>query len=516
MIITPTGAFKAHLAEQNLTAESYEVDVLTFEEKYLKNRQDHPHETDAQVWERTAYECIWGRYGVPDPEKSVKGTAAAEYVNGQRIVEMHELGRKLGGEFLPQIASSLNDFNAMCERGLEQETQQHAELKDLLLDIARQDRNAIRNTVVMAGIDIRETVRYFGIRIAILVFLLVLATLFGPKAHASDIDVIKIKQAGTTKATYASPFSLDFTAGCTVTKTASVAGIDCSGASGAPTGAQYLTLATDGTLTNERVLTPRDGLSVTDGGAGGNYTVDWDMDPGIAWFDEEFCGNGAANSSLATYGWRLGSLGGATAVINSNSTDQTDSAPCVIVMGPNDTTTLHGGFIDVGEHNNTIGILGPLGASANPWTSQFRAGMRSSTANVDFRMGFVVPAVALTPNDFYGLRFSTTAADTNFMFEVRVGGTPTTIDTGIAADTNFHRVKIESPANGTIKMTLYSSTGTVQFGPKTFCSSGCDATVTPPTGNVTAAIIQGNSGAPAAARFAMIDFVKFKKRGIAR
>lgn len=46
----------------------------------------------------------------------------------------------------------------------------------------------------------------------------------------------------------------------------------CGSGGGAPTGAQYLTLATDATLTAERVLTPDTNMSVTDAGAGGAYT----------------------------------------------------------------------------------------------------------------------------------------------------------------------------------------------------------------------------------------------------
>lgn len=42
---------------------------------------------------------------------------------------------------------------------------------------------------------------------------------------------------------------------------------------GAPTTAQYLTLATDGTLTQERVLTPANGIEGADGGAGAAYTI---------------------------------------------------------------------------------------------------------------------------------------------------------------------------------------------------------------------------------------------------
>jgi len=57
--------------------------------------------------------------------------------------------------------------------------------------------------------------------------------------------------------------------GCTATDTWTTQG---SGSGGAPTGAQYLTLATDATLTAERVLTPDTNMSVTDAGAGGAYT----------------------------------------------------------------------------------------------------------------------------------------------------------------------------------------------------------------------------------------------------
>lgn len=49
------------------------------------------------------------------------------------------------------------------------------------------------------------------------------------------------------------------------------------GGGGAPTGASYLTLGTDATLTAERVLTAGAGIGFTDGGAGGNLTVAMDV-----------------------------------------------------------------------------------------------------------------------------------------------------------------------------------------------------------------------------------------------
>ena len=49
--------------------------------------------------------------------------------------------------------------------------------------------------------------------------------------------------------------------------------ISGGGGGGAPTDAQYLTLALNGTLTQERLLVAGNGLTLTDGGAGGNATL---------------------------------------------------------------------------------------------------------------------------------------------------------------------------------------------------------------------------------------------------
>lgn len=52
------------------------------------------------------------------------------------------------------------------------------------------------------------------------------------------------------------------------------AGASCGGGGGgAPTSAQYVTLATNGSLSDERVLTAGSGISITDGGAGSTVTI---------------------------------------------------------------------------------------------------------------------------------------------------------------------------------------------------------------------------------------------------
>ena len=49
--------------------------------------------------------------------------------------------------------------------------------------------------------------------------------------------------------------------------------INSPSGNGAPTAAQYVTLATDATLSAERVLTAGEGITITDAGAGGAVTV---------------------------------------------------------------------------------------------------------------------------------------------------------------------------------------------------------------------------------------------------
>ncbi len=50
----------------------------------------------------------------------------------------------------------------------------------------------------------------------------------------------------------------------------------------APTNAQYLALATDATLTDERVFTPSTGLTAVDAGAGSTYTLTADLSTGVS------------------------------------------------------------------------------------------------------------------------------------------------------------------------------------------------------------------------------------------
>lgn len=73
--------------------------------------------------------------------------------------------------------------------------------------------------------------------------------------------------------------------------------------SGAPTGAQYVTLATDATLTAERVLTEGTGIDIVDSGAGAAVTISVDLTETTRWETvREIDFNGWADTDFAAGG----------------------------------------------------------------------------------------------------------------------------------------------------------------------------------------------------------------------
>jgi len=98
------------------------------------------------------------------------------------------------------------------------------------------------------------------------VYLNGLMLLSGTSAQVTSQDVdYTVFTSGSLK------FSLGLKSGDTVDTVLSKLSTGNSG--GADAGASYLVLSATGSLSNERVFNPSTGISITDGGAGGNYTV---------------------------------------------------------------------------------------------------------------------------------------------------------------------------------------------------------------------------------------------------
>lgn len=97
------------------------------------------------------------------------------------------------------------------------------------------------------------------------------------------------------------------------------------GGGGAPTGASYVTLGTNGTLTDERVLTAGHGVDLVDAGAGSTITVDVDeseldhslLGAGMAWASSGHTGTASRlagfNGSGAASTYAIGTTAGTVA-----------------------------------------------------------------------------------------------------------------------------------------------------------------------------------------------------------
>ncbi len=245
-------------------------------------------------------------------------------------------------------------------------------------------------------------------------------------------------------------------------------------------------------------------------GGGGGPT----LDVNAVGFDEEFLGNAVTSNALGVYGWGLFSVGGGTASASYQAQDII--TPAAVRLSTGSTTTNHGSVLSFGNNNNN-GFF-QLGATTLSTDSHFRAKLVAGTTNVDIRYGYLDPGTyAVAPTNFIGVRCALTLSDSNFMLEVRTGGTPVMIDTTVACDTAYHRLRVRTDGtSGKVFMTFYNSTGTISLAEKSFCPSGCDATVTLPTQKLMPGFILGNSGAAGTARTADVDFWKAAIQGLSR
>ena len=132
----------------------------------------------------------------------------------------------------------------------------------------------------------------------------------------------------------------------------------------APIGAQFLTLAADGTLTNERVLTPGTGLSGTDAGAGSTYTLDairtvtrtTSATYNVTASDEDIFAN--TDSTSITLNLQAGSANRRHRIVNTGTSGNTVSVTpngAENLLGANSAFTLNDGESLIIQYNSTDG-----------------------------------------------------------------------------------------------------------------------------------------------------------------
>ena len=268
--------------------------------------------------------------------------------------------------------------------------------------------------------------------------------------------------------------------------------------SGAPSDAQYVTLATNGTLTNERVLTAGSKISLTDAGAGSTITVAAnDLGNTVIEFFEDFFTSNSTTGTIGTHGWNSATSGTGAAIsqatvplVTSNvgatqmTTGTTNAGRAVIFLNGSTLWNATGGEITV----ETLVLINNLSDGTETFKVYVGLGDNSGGSG------------DMTD----GVYFSYSSTDIAGDWQGNVSGTSsrTTLDTNtaVAADT-WYKLKfvINSAANSVEFFINGTSKGTI-----------ADANI-PTVTEFFMPIFKIEKSAGTTARLAKIDYFYFLK-----
>lgn len=185
----------------------------------------------------------------------------------------------------------------------------------------------------------------------------------------------------------------------------------------------------------------------TVGGAGGSFNA---LDETVLWYRENFPNKATTSNSIGTYGWELSCSTGTVSHVGTGngskavrlSSAATSGSYCAILLG------------SVGTTGTVVGAIGSYAG----WDSIFRFRLYT-TSNVRMFVGYLKGSM-YDPwaNAHIGLSFDTTAGDTQFVFSTYNGTNGTRIASGVAVDTNWHKLRIRSTTSGTIVFNLDDGT----------------------------------------------------------
>ena len=213
--------------------------------------------------------------------------------------------------------------------------------------------------------------------------------------------------------------------------------------SGAPSNAQYVTLATDATLTVERVLTAGDGISLTDAGAGSTVTIASKFEPNdvVEIYEEFIGGSNATDRTIGTHGWATALSGTGTAV-NVHTALETNLNPGIYRIETGTTTTGRASM-QLGPSSQAAGFVnGPIVVEGLVRVEDLSDG--TETYKVWWGLGDVNGGGAGDMTDGVYFSYSSTDIAGDWQGNAAGTGTRSTLDTNtaVAADT-WYRLRIE-------------------------------------------------------------------------
>ena len=277
-------------------------------------------------------------------------------------------------------------------------------------------------------------------------------------------------------------------------------GTGSGGGGGAPANAEYLVLALDGTLTDERRFVPVVGsLAATDGGAGGNYSLDLAL-AGTS-------GTYAYPSSLTTdtFG-RVTAVTAGSAPVASGWTDGgadvylTTSTDLVAIGANTPVTNRKLSVINTGTN---LGIaVTPLATTDNllecKLAAEANARFRSDSAGtLEWGPGASAPDLRVWRNGSLTLQFDNaigTSVSTNWAFfgthsttSRRRATSAITVSTNITATASQFDVLLVDPTAGPVTITIVGPSATTRgrtYTDKRTTTSANTVTVQPASGNI--------------------------------
>lgn len=273
---------------------------------------------------------------------------------------------------------------------------------------------------------------------------------------------------------------------------------------GAPADAEYLTLSASGALDAERVITPRDGISYLDEGAGAAYYLQLRPDPTVLHVVEEFLSGGSQSGQLGQLGWELLSDGGT----GSNST-VAESHHWGIYELNGGTVSGGNAMVRIGAADGSLaGAFDVSDLGSLEWETHVVFRLDHTLDSGGFRVAFQQEDDDTTSGGRIALSGSSLAV--NWQYELCADDTTcTTVDSGLAVDTGWHRIKMFRRSGDTAN--------TVRF-----CMDSCASDVQVSAGFPVATNHMDffaylyNTDVPAAENQVKLDYFSMFVRGISR
>ena len=221
-----------------------------------------------------------------------------------------------------------------------------------------------------------------------------------------------------------------------------------------------------------------------DGGGGAAFDPN---DSTQFWFLEEFCGGNTTSGQMGQNNYKLSAMASGTFAYQNVGTLSATAHPCILRISSSGAGVNSGGGLALSNSSSTANINSD-DATSLTWDFRMIARINSIT-DARFRFGLMTGETSIAPTSGMFIRYDTLA--TTFDDDLKNGGAGTWVaqtcttsacgtDTGgttvqfaTAPTTGWHRFRIYRSGT-TIYMQIDNGTA------KTFCASGCDATVSAP------------------------------------